>query len=87
MRIEDFEFETDSLYCSTIEEKICDRCGLKYADSSNSPVYFKVGEYYNIRIYTQTGNISCHISVSEKPKSKNTNYLFHVSCVDIKRKN
>ncbi|MBR1592823.1 MAG: hypothetical protein IJ666_07425 [Ruminococcus sp.] len=88
MKIKDFEFATNSLNYSAIEDCICNHCEIGYADTSvGIPAVFEIGRYYNIYISAQNGNMSCHIVAYKNSESESEyKYSFQVSCVDVKRK-
>lgn len=88
MKINDFEFEATSLSGMRAENEICQRCGLKYCDTScGIPNEFEIGRYYHIHISAPDGKASCCVTTYQNPKSEKEEYIFCVSSVEVERKN
>lgn len=86
MKMDAFEFRSKSLSGLTIEDKICERCGLLYADSSNLPIQFEINNVYELFITAPNGNVNCKVIVYEKADTIHTEYLYRVSAIDLKTK-
>ena len=81
MRLDDFSFETDSISVFSIEESICDHCGLSYCDSSSIEPAPNLNKSSNVIIFkSNEGRVSCVISINQGAKKK---YLVNVRAVEF----
>lgn len=78
-----FEYESNSLYYSSVESRICDYYDLGYADSSNF-MELKPNGGQSITISATKGIVSCWASAYKK-SGENDLYLITISCVSISR--
>lgn len=78
-----FEYESSSLYYSSVESRICDYYDLGYANSSNF-TELKPDGGQSITISATKGNISCWASAYKK-SGENDLYLITISCVSLSR--
>lgn len=82
MKCEDFEFNCKSLFYMTIECHIGNHYNLINIDKSDieTPLNLEPGKSYNISIYAENKNLSCHIVGYENTDGS---FTVKVSGVDV----
>ncbi len=83
MDIQDFKFETSTLFYSFIEEEIAERCNIDYSNSSGGPLYIEEGSH-NIYIYGARGSVQCRVMVYKSEGSDK--YIIEVSGISVTQK-
>lgn len=80
--MQDFSFETQELSSSSIEEAICNSCGLQNVSSSNLPWFIDAEVMYLVTVTAQNGSVSCKVIAYKSTKSEGC-YIVCVSNIKV----
>lgn len=82
---DDFQYVTDSLSFTELEDRLCKNCGIDYVDSSSTPRELPLDKSFTVRLFSihkrPHKNVSCQVRISAEPKGRYTVSVYGITSI------